>query len=78
MFNGFYGCVAVVIILIKITIIIIIIIIVVIICIYLFTNPTAYNPITRSPQRQKGTSKLESNKEKTVNRLTQRELASLA
>jgi len=31
---------------------------------YLFKNPTAYNPITRSPQRQKGTSKLESKRRK--------------
>jgi len=37
-------------------IIIIIIIICVYVFIYLFTNPTAYNPITRSPHREKAES----------------------
>ena len=46
-------------------------------CIYLFTNPTAYNPITRSPHRQKGTSKREQTKKKQ-NRLTQQEIVSIA
>ena len=51
-----------------VTTIIIIVVVVITMCIYvfiyLFTNSTAYNPNTRSPQRQKGASKLENKQRK--------------